>query len=248
MKKMVITPNQDSERKELEQKLNTPPPEAEAKPEQKENPYPALKIEETLIKPEQLKPWENLSLAATANSPQEINNLILEIETHRGNIPPQGLLLSAKALADAGDMDKATLYLLVAQLRLEFDTNRWPGTKDPQQTKTEDLNAKKSSDQTLPTSTTKTIDNPHAYTQSLSATISPEIFEWVIKDPQKLKALLEQAKEWDAASPYAYKTGYKVTESVPFEDWQNLLIETRESYFVRMNSLQQALEKYSKQK
>ena len=131
--------NQDSE-KELEQKLNTPPPKPEAKPEQKKNPHPALKIEETLIKPRTTQTMENLSLAARCQPPQEINNLILkETIVKHSSTRPFAVCKSTGWIQ--ATWTKQPLYLLVAQLRLEFDTNRWRN-KDPQQTKTEDLNAK----------------------------------------------------------------------------------------------------------
>ncbi len=246
MKKMVITPSPE-EIKVQESPISSQAdvPKDSTPQSEPENKYSPLDTKDALIKPEELKSWDNLSLAATTQNKADAQKLILEIESHRGIISPQGLFLSAKALSDEGDMEQAAIYLFVAQLRLEFDKARWPVSTPEHIKNMADNNARKSADQALPTATGNKSINPHAYTEQLSSSISPPIFQWVIKDPKRFQTLLDKAREWDMASAYGYKTGYETKDMVPFEQWGDLLNKTREEYFSRMSGLQKALAKYA---
>lgn len=255
MKKIIVTPQDGQNHPQQKTLQQNAAPDATTKtapetPEQSRPPLPnSLDAKESLVRPDKLKPWGNLSLAATAQNKKDAIKLIAEIENHRSIVSPQGLLLSAKSLFDAGEKEQAAIYLFVAQLRLEFDKSRWPTaassarlSESRQQTAL--ANARKTQDQSLPTAKNNTQKKPQSYTEALMASISPPIFQWAIKNPARFRSLIEQAKTWDEATKYEYKPDYGVKETVPFEEWENLLVTTREKYFLQMTGLQQALEKY----
>ncbi|OIN85870.1 MAG: hypothetical protein AUJ12_08000 [Alphaproteobacteria bacterium CG1_02_46_17] len=246
MKKMVITPADNATKNQItETTLSIEVEKDTTEKLEQPDPYPPLDAKVALIKIEELKTWGSLSLAATTQNKEDADKLVSEIESHRDVIAPQGLFLAAKALSDVGEMEQASIYLFVAQLRLDFDKARWPESVPTHIKNMADINAKKSADQALPTATTSQTINPHSYTETLSSSISPPIFQWVIKDPTRFRTLLDQARKWDMATAYRYKPGYETKDMVPFEQWEDVLNKTRENYFNRMGGLQEALAKYA---
>lgn len=246
MNHMVITPPENAPVKQEEEKKYVPAPAQH--PAQTETNSPAeeskpLEIKDSLVKPEDLKPWGKLSLAVSQNK-RDMATLLYELDHNRGEIPPQGLLLSAQTLARAGDMEHAALYYLVGQLRLEFDMARWPSRPSKSYLARKESNARKSEDQALPMADKPDLNNPHQNISTLASNVSVPIFEWLVKDPQRLKRALDQAEIWDLSAPYAYDPGYDLDDPVPFKEWKKLLPHTRNVFFGRMRNLQHNLEKY----
>lgn len=203
-----------------------------------------LTIKESLIKIDDLEKWNHLDEAALANTDKEVSSLIYIIESDRSAVPPQGLFLAAKALADKNLMEQAALYYLVGQLRLTFDMQRWPSVqnKDDIERKSED--SKKTSDQSAPNlDMPPRIDNPHAGIKNLSDMVGSPIISWLVKNPARMNTVLAKARIWDASAKYAYLPDYDLTEPIEFEKWERTLKRVREKYFEQMSILTKAMER-----
>lgn len=206
--------------------------------------YKTMSAEDALIKQDDLEKWDHMAEAALAHSDLEIQSLVHLIELDRGAVPPQGLFLAAKSLADKNMMEQAAIYFFAGQLRLNFDMARWPSTpnKDDVRRRTEE--SKKSPDQAAPNlESAPRIDNPHQGIQNLGNQIGAPIISWILKEPTRMDKMIKQVKEWDASSPYAYLPDYDPGEAVPFEKWKKLLLETRENYFTQMIQWAQMMSK-----
>jgi hypothetical protein len=228
------------EKEEDSKKLEKPEEEAEP-PKDKLTP---LTIKESLIKIDDLEKWSHLDEAALANTDKEVARLIYIIESDRGAVPPQGLFLAAKSLADKNLMEQAALYYLVGQLRLTFDMQRWPSVqnKDDIERKSED--SKKTSDQSAPNiDKPPRIDNPHAGIKNLSDMVGSPIISWLVKNPARMNDVLAKVRVWDANAAYAYLPDYDLTEPIEFEKWEKALKKVRERYFAHMSSLTKAMER-----
>ena len=199
---------------------------------------------DSLIEIEDLEKWDHLNEAALANNDADIKKLIHLIESDRGAVPPQGLFLAAKSLADRNLMERAAVYFTVGQLRLAFDMQRWPSVKNKEDIERKKIDAKKTFDQSAPNQDTPPrIDNPHIGIQNLSSGIGQPIIAWMLKDPARMSRVLNQARVWDAASPYAYLPDYDLTEPIEFEKWEKILKRVRETYFARMDKIMKAMER-----
>lgn len=228
-----------------EPKLEDVEPEPELEPAYK--PLIALSPKDALIKPEDLERWTHLNEVALAHSDSQIKKLIHIIESDRGAVPPQGLFLAAKSLADRNLIEQAAVYFSVGQLRLAFDMQRWPSVQNKDDLKRKDEDAKKTSDQSAPNQDTPPrIDNPHSGIQSLSHAIGQPIISWMLKDPAQMNKVLNQARTWDASSNYLYLPDYDLTEPIAFEKWERTLKKVRETYFERMNKIMKAMEHVKK--
>lgn len=207
--------------------------EPEALPKiKKRDPLP---LEKALVKLEELKAWPHLSDVAVAQSPEDVKKIVALIEEDPGAVPPQGLFMAAKALADQQKMEEAALYFFAAQLRMMFDVSRWP----PRATK-EELEAilkesKKNEDQKTPSANSAPkIKNPHAFLSELARQTGSPIIKWTVADPDRLDKVLKEVKAWDESAPYLYLPGYEVGEATPFEQWEKSLPQIRALYFERM--------------
>lgn len=214
--------------------------EPEALPKfKKRDPLP---LEKALVKLEELKEWSHLSDVAVAQTPEDVKKIVMLIEENRGEVPPQGLFLAAKSLADQKKMEEAALYFFAAQLRMMFDVSRWP----PRATK-EELEAilkeeKKTSDQKSPSANSAPqVKNPHAFLSELGRQIGSPIIKWTIANPDRLDKVLADVKAWDESAPYLYLPGYDVGEAVPFEQWEKSLPKIRALYFERMGAVSKGL-------
>jgi hypothetical protein len=229
----------------VEPKSQEGEPEPELEPAYK--PLIALSPKDALIEPEDLEKWTHLNEVALANSDSQIKKLIHIIESDRGAVPPQGLFLAAKSLADRNLMEQAAVYFSVGQLRLAFDMQRWPSVQNKDDLKRKDEDAKKTSDQSAPNQDTPArIDNPHSGIQSLSQAIGQPIIAWMLKDPARMNKVLNQARAWDASSNYQYLPDYDLTEPIAFEKWERTLKKVRETYFERMDKIMKAMERVKK--
>lgn len=218
-----------------------PAPAEEDKPEPAEDTVPALPTykplspKDALVKQDDLEKWDHMTEAALANTPIEIEALIHIIESDRGAVPPQGLFLAAKSLADKGRMEQAALYYFVGQLRLSFDMARWPATPNKDDVKRRAAESKKSSDQAAPNlESAPRTDDPHIGIKSLGDQVGAPIISWVLKDPARMDKMIKQVKDWDASCAYAYLPDYDLSEPVPFEKWEKLLMNARETYFTQI--------------
>lgn len=242
MKNMKPKPAKPDDTPKSEEVQKTNPPPTATKPTLPS--YTELDTDEALVKEEDLEPWASLSMAVMAQNRAEAEKLVYTIESDKGAVPPKGLFLAAQTLASQKMMKQASLYYLVGQLRLSFDMARWPSYEDEKDKIRLAQDAQKSDDQKAPNqSAGPRIHNPHRGVQDLSETIGQPIIAWLLKDPKRFEALLNEARQWDASAPYLYDTGYKMGASQPFDTWGKLLIKTREAYFSRMNSLLKAMQK-----
>lgn len=197
--------------------------------------YKSLMPKDALVKQEDLEKWDHMSEAALAHSDLEIQKLVHIIESDRGAVPPQGLFLAAKSLADKGLMEQAAVYYFVGQLRLEFDMARWPAIQNKDDVKRRAVDQKKSPDQVAPNlDSAPRIDNPHSGIKNLGDQIGAPIISWVLKDPSRMDKMIKQVKEWDVSSPFEYLPDYDLTDPVPFEKWDKLLTRTRDTYFAQL--------------
>lgn len=232
--------------KPVEESKPSAPPE-EAKTEVEEEPYAPLTplpIDDALVKVEDLEKWDHLDEAALSHSQKDVSNLIHIIESDRGAVPPQGLFLAAKSLADKNMMEQAAVYFFVGQLRLSFDMQRWPAIENADDLKRKAEDDKKSPEQAAPNrDAPPRIENPHTGIERLAASLGQPIIAWALKDPQRFSEILDKVKSWDAASPYAYLPEYDLTEPVAFEKWERILKKVRDTYFKRMSNLAKAMER-----
>lgn len=228
---------------------NTPPEKAAEVPEEKTTEIPknedhtdvpvytALPPEDALVEPEDLEEWNHIGDAALAHNDVDIQNLIRLVESDRGAVPPHGLFLISKSLADRNRMEQAALYYFVGQLRLNFDVARWPPTPDPEDIKRRQENSQKSPDQAAPNLESKPrIYNPHQGIQSLADQIGGPIISWILKNPDRMTETIKNVKSWDESAPYSYLPDYDLTEAVPFQKWKKLLVRTRETFFDQMTA------------
>lgn len=206
--------------------------------------YKLLAVKDSLIKLEALEKWPHLDEAALATTDQDIRKLVYGIEMNRGNIPPQGLFLAAKTLADHHIMERAAVYFFVGQLRLSFDAARWPARDHPDDVKRRAQDKNKTPDQASPNQDTplRVID-PHSGVRALADSIGQPIMSWAVHDPATFHKILDEVRQWDASAPYAYMPDYDPGDSVPFESWEKLLKQSRENYFSYMANLGRAMEK-----
>lgn len=211
--------------------------------------YIPLPMDKILIKEEDFSDWPYTNLIRPIKNAAQKNALIAAIESDRSHVSPQILFLSAQVLHDAGDHKYAALYLLVGQSRLNFDQARFPGKlKDEKKADdhariTAQQNKNKSPDQALPnySSSTIPITSAHRGVQNLSNSISPPIYQWLVKHPSDMKEITAAAQAWDAATPYAYYLGYETGSPVPFDQWAKILRLTRSRYFSSLQEFQNAL-------
>jgi len=210
--------------------------------------YKTLAPKDALVKIEDLEKWSNLDKAATASSDEDIKNLVYTVESDRGAVPPLGLFLTAKALSDKHQMEQAALYFFVGQLRISFDVSRWPPRANEDDIKRITQDSKKTGDQVSPNMGAEPrINNPHAGVFNLSNAIGQPIIAWAMKDPDHLATIINQAREWDASAPYAYSPDYDLTEPIPFDKWERMLIRVRENYFSHMGKMIDAIKKVKAQ-
>ena len=201
--------------------------------------YHPISPAEALVKPDKLKPWANLSQVLLVQSKADATNLIKAIEADRGAVPPQGLFLAAQALAGQDMMEQATLYYLIGQLRLSFDTTRWPPYASEEVKERKKQNERKSAEQRLPgdTDDTPSMNNPHSYPSALAETVGPRILRWAVRHPAEFDHMIAAAHAWDHSARFAYDPGYTVGPSIPYEDWEGALNSTRTAYFASMQNV-----------
>jgi hypothetical protein len=228
-----------------------PPPtqtQTDASPKKNEKPivtlpqYAPLSPEEALLPIDDLVVWKHLNQAALATSKEDLERLIYLVEADRGAVPPQGLFLIAKALADKRAMERASVYYIAGQMRLIFDMQRWPSIDKPEDVANIEQENKKLSDQKAPNireEARKT--NPHRGIKSLAESVGGPINTWLMKDPRRLDKALKLAQAWDESAPYAYLPNYRLTPPAPFETWEKLLLRSRDVYFGEMAKVLSAM-------
>lgn len=219
-------------------------PEAEVEEEIALPVYKTMSPKDALIKQEDLETWDHLDEAATAYSELDVQKLIHLIDSDRAAVPPQGLFLAAKALSDRDMMEQAAVYFFVGQLRLTFDKERWPTRENADDIKRLAEDDKKAADQKTPNKDTQPrTDNPHQGVEDLANMIGAPIMSWMMKDQQRITQVMRLARQWDGSCAYAYLPDYDLTEPVPFEKWQKILVQTREDFFAQMDALAKAMSK-----
>lgn len=212
--------------------------------------YIPLPMEKTLVKADDFADWPYLHLLKPIKNAAQKEALIGAIESDRAHVSPQIFFLCAQLLYDAGDRQHAALYLLLGQLRLSFDEARFPG-KLKGEKKLEDAakvtaqqNKNKSADQALPnysSSAAPTTTSAHRAVENLGASISPEIFQALIRHPEQMNDVISAARAWDLATPYSYDLGYEVGAAAPFDQWPKILKSVRNKYFTNLQQFQAAL-------
>lgn len=201
-----------------------------------------LPLEKALVKPENLKTWPYLSKAALAHSSEDVQKIVALIEEDPGAVPPQGLFLAAKALADQQKMEDASLYYFVAQLRLMFDTIRWPPRARGEDQEAFVRDSRKNDDQKNPSvGSAPRVNNPHAFLSDLADEIGAPIVKWSLANPDRMDKILGEVQKWDESTPYLYLPGYELGQPLAFEEWGHALSDVRMLYFQKMNSVSKGL-------
>jgi hypothetical protein len=191
---------------------------------------------EALRKPEDLKVWSGLADTVVLQSDAAIDKMIRIVEADPGAVPPQGLLFLARALVSKNRIEEAALYFYVSQVRLAFDSARWPPRLDPEQLKALLAEKKKSPDQQLDLPTPE-LENPHQQLVDLSSQIGQPITRWMILDPKHAEETMAKVKAWDESAPYAYQPGYALPQPVAFKDWENLLVRARTNFYSQITQV-----------
>jgi hypothetical protein len=258
MKHISVSPSPASEEgklgasspaQEMEKKDESSAPEKSSETAPSPAPvYEPLPIEKALVKPGDLKTWKHLPFIAAATTAEDVMKAVSLVESDRGAVPPQGLLLLAKALADQGRMEEAALYFFTGQLRASFDIARWPPRASKEDAKKLIAESKKTQDQTgqQPRPAEIKINNPHAFLSPLSGTVSAQVSAWTMKNPKRLDQIMTKVREWDESAPYAYAPGYDLPEPLAFASWQKILPAVRESFFLQMNQISSGLKQVKK--
>lgn len=138
-----------------------------------------------------------------SSDPETRDAAIDRLEDYPEFASPMVLLLGAEYYAQQGNKEKAAIYLLVSQLRAQFDMKRWPvvngsGLKSRQTT------------------------HPAKGTFSLSKQVSKQITGWAVADKSRALKILHDVKLWDKKTSYAYRPTYDLPSSTDIETWQDL--------------------------
>ena len=202
-----------------------------------------------LKKPEELTQWSHLSEVVLLQTKDSVDQMVRIVEADPGSVLPQALFFLAKGLAEQGRMEDAGLYYYAGQLRLSFDTVRWPPRIDPADLKRMMADRKKTQDQRgqIPVPSEPQLRNPHEAVSLLATSIGAPISQWMLEDPARGDAVLARVKEWDESTPYAYHPGYDLPEPVSYDEWPKLLNETREGFYKRINQFLTGLKKLKAQ-
>lgn len=203
-----------------------------AKPAQRKPLSPA----ESLRKPEDLRVWGGLADAVVLQNDAAIDRMIRTVEADPGSVPPQGLLFLARALVSKGRLEEAALYFYVSQVRLAFDTARWPPRLDPDQLKALLAEQKKSPDQQLDLPEPQ-IQNPHQQLVELSSQIGQPITRWMVLDSGRAEKMMAKVKAWDESAAYEYQPGYALPQPVAFKDWESLLVRSRANFYSQITQV-----------
>lgn len=248
LKKLTPTPKKEEIKNQAASPLLSPMDTPAPVPEDiKPKTYTVLSAKDALIAPDKLRPWANLAQTATASSKNDALNIIKAIEADRGGVPPQGLFLAAKVLADHDMMDEASVYFFVGQLRLSFDALRYPPYMSEDAKKMAIREQHKDPDQRQSANNTNVgIINPHEGVSSLAGSIGKPIIRWAMRHPEQMEKDLKAAAAWDSTAPYAYDTGYDVENALPFADWELNLSTARQAYFTSMQSLLNDMKKMNR--
>lgn len=198
-----------------------------------------LPPEQAIKKLDGLTEWPYYTDLMTIGNDTAIDKVVRMIDIDPGSVPPKGLLYAAKALSDRGAMEQAAFYYYAGQLRALFDMARFPSYKLGDDAKNKD---RRTDDQIgrIPSAPPATV-NPHEELSVLSLSIGQSISNWAMKDPDRLEALMLKVREWDLATPYAYKPDYDTSRAAPFETWAQLLAKTRNDYFTRVRQIERGL-------
>ncbi len=243
MRHMVVSPKSEAapadkpaaESPLKKQEAVAPKPEAApvvATPAERKPLTPA----EALRKPEDLKVWSGLADTVVLQSDAAIDKMIRTVEADPGAVPPQGLLFLARALVSKNRIEEAALYFYASQVRLAFDSARWPPRLDPEQLKALLAEHKKSPDQQLELPTPE-LQNPHQQLVDLSSQIGQPITRWMIIDSKRAEETMAKVKAWDESAPYAYQPGYALPQPVAFKDWENLLVRSRTNFYSQITQV-----------
>lgn len=199
-----------------------------------------LKPGEAVKKLEDLSQWPYLTDLMTPNSPKAIDDAIHKIQLDPGSVPPRALFYAAKALADQKKMADAAFYFYFAQLRATFDMARFPPyNPEDEKPKIKDSRTEDQRGQTA--ARTVKLVNPHESLSMLALSIGQPISKWAMQDPERLKSVMAQVRDFDLIIPYAYLPDYDTSHARPFKEWPALLDKTRDTYFTRVNQIANGL-------
>lgn len=195
----------------------------------------ALTPQEALKKTDTLAEWPYYTDLMTIGNDTGVEKVIQIIDRDPGSVPPKGLLYAAKALSDRKDYERAAFYFYAGQLRATFDMTRFPpyipdDRKPVIDRRTEDQRGR------TPAAEIEVV-NPHEAISVLALSIGQPIAKWAMADPDRLEKIMAEVREWDMATPYAYKPDYDISRPVPFETWPQLLTKTRNDYFTRVRQI-----------
>lgn len=199
----------------------------------------ALSPEDALKKTDTLVEWPYYADLMTIGNDTGLKKIIQMIDRDPGSVPPKGLFYAAKALSDKGEFEKAAFYFYAGQLRATFDMARFPPytpqDKKPQMdSRTQD---QRGSVPARAEAREKAQVNPHEAISMLALSIGQPIAKWAMAEPERLEKLMAEIREWDLATPYAYKPDYDISHAAPFETWPQLLTKTRNDYFTRVRQI-----------
>jgi hypothetical protein len=169
-------------------------------------PLPAPK----LTPAKDLKAWDQDKKLFTARgNPDRIKRVLADFTSEPGRINPRGLFEVAELYWQQNDKRNAAQYYYAAQLRARFDYFRWPG---------------RGADDA----------NPYFALSQTAATMGGTIGAWATSTSARLTEALNDARTWDAATPYDYHPGADIPtgENIPKEDeWPKLLEKARDQFF-----------------
>ncbi len=162
-------------------------------------------------KEEDLKEWPYLK-SLLSSDPARQKMAIEYLEAHPEQVSPMVLLLATEYFLTQNKKEKAALYLYASQLRVRFDMERWPIVNES------GISARKKT-------------HPATETLLLSTTIAQGIYGWSLAQKPRFLKIMETLKEWDKATPYAYRPFYEIPSSTEIETWTETLGQTRTDFF-----------------
>lgn len=245
MRHMTVVPSQNQE---IRPQTPIQPPAASPAPAAEEPHVPVRKRltpETALKKPSELQDWSQLNAVLLMSGPDEVEKMVRIVEADPGAVPPQALFFLAKGLADIDRMEDAAVYYYVGQLRLAFDSGRWPPRPEETDIRRQEAERKKTEDQRsqIPQPGKRRLKDPHSGVSAIAATIGAPITQWMLEDPTRADTVMTKVQAWDESAPYAYKPGYDVPKPVAFDDWPRLLEETRRGFYQRIGEFVTGLKK-----
>ncbi len=170
---------------------------------------------------DEMKRWKYIADLYNRKNADVRNAALKKIDEDISIVPPIFLYEASKILANKGEMEKASIYFHLAELRYSFDRQRF-GYKKEKNIKGE---------------------NPNKLMGFISSNTGRYIRPWLAKHPEIFINILDEVEEIDKNTPYHYHPNYSFYPKIEDKEEQEKILEkTRSDFFINYRTYAQALE------